>query len=112
MALGIKILPEVLRTIAFGGIDPNIYAGIGTAFANPIRIIHIINDTDVLLFFSWDGVHDHAALPSSAFILLDITSNKNDRGEALYIGVGTRIYVRGTPTTGSVYLSAYYSFDN
>jgi hypothetical protein len=108
--LGIKILPETLRTIAFGSISGT-YMGVGTAFLNPIRLIHITNTTDVLLTFSFDGINDHQVVPASSFVLLDITANATINGQGFFIAQGTRIYVKGSPTLGSVYLSAYYGYE-
>ena len=105
--LAIRLLPEPLRSLAFGSISGT-YTGIGSAFANPVRIFYLYNDTDVLLTFSFDGVNDHQVLASKAFLLLDVTSNMTLTGGALAIAQGTRIYVKGSPTTSSVYLSVYY----
>lgn len=105
--LAVRLLPETLRTLAFGAISGT-YAGIGTAFLNPIRLIYIVNTTDVLLTFSFDGVNAHFVIPSQAFLLLDVTSNMTLTGGALSISQGTRIYVEGAPTLGSVYLSVFY----
>jgi hypothetical protein len=109
MSLGIKILPEPLRTLEFDSISGT-YAPMG-AFSHPIRIIHITNTTDVLLTFSFNGVTNHFVVPSGSFILLDITANKTSRGEGFFIGEGTTIYVMGSPTLGAVYLASFYGYD-
>lgn len=103
----IRMVPELLRSLAFGSITGT-YAGIGTAFQDAIRIMHIFNDTDALLTFSIDGVHDYFVVPASSFILLDLTANATSIGGAAYIAAGTRIYVKGSPSMGSVYLSVWY----
>lgn len=105
--VSIRLYPEVLRTLAFGSISGT-YAGLGSAFLNPIRLIHITNTTDVLLTFSFDGVNDHFVVQSSGFILLDVTANSTIAGSSFHIAQGTRIYVKGAPTMGSVYLAAFY----
>lgn len=102
--------PEPLRTIAFGGITGT-YAGVGTALTNPGRIYWLQNDTDALLTFSWDGLTDHFVLPSGAFVLLDVTSNRTDTGGSLNIATGQRTYVKGAPTSGAVYLTSFYGFN-
>lgn len=106
-ALSVRLEFEPLRTIAFGDIS-GIYAGIGTAFSNPCRSLYIVNDTDVLLTFSDDGVNDHFVIPATSYILLDVGSNKTTLGGSLNIAQGTRIYVKGTPTMGNVYLTTMY----
>lgn len=106
--LAIRFYPETLRSLAFGSISGT-YAGIGTPFIHPIRVLVLINDTDTLLTYSFDGVNDHLVLPSHDQIVLDVTSNKSQVGGVLSIAAGTRIYVKGTAGAGSTYLSAFYS---
>jgi hypothetical protein len=103
----IRLYVEPLRSLAFGSISGT-YTGIGTGFLNPCRIYWLQNDTDVLLTFSWDGVTDHFVLPSGAFVLLDVTTNRTDIGRSLDIADGQRTYVMGSPTTGAVYLTSFY----
>lgn len=105
--LAIRLLAETLRTLAFGAIS-GVYAGIGTALLHPARLIYIVNQTDVLLTFSFDGVNDHFVIPANSYILIDITSNMTMTGGAFALAQGTRIYVKGAPTLGSVYLTVFY----
>lgn len=105
--LAVRLYPEVLRTLAFGAISGT-YAGIGTALLNPCKILYIVNTTDVLLTFSFDGVNDHFVIPSQAFLILDVTSNMALQGGALNIAANQRIYVKGAPGSGSVYLSSFF----
>ena len=105
--LAVRLYPEPLRTLAFGSISGT-YAGIGSALFNPSRILYIVNTTDVLLTFSFDGITDHFVIPASSYILIDVTSNMTLTGGALNIAQGERIYVKGSPTLGSVYLSTFF----
>lgn len=112
MALGIKLLPETVRTLPFGSIGAA-YMGIGTPFDNPIRIINFQNLTDTRLIFSFDGINDHFYLPKNGFLLLDVTANKSVE-HGFFVAVGTRIYVKedttaASPTAGLVTVSAWYS---
>ena len=102
-ALAIRLYTEVLRTLAFGGISGT-YAPLGTALANPARKLLFINDTDVLITFSDDGVNDKFVLPAGTMFVLDLTLDKG--GD--YVAQGTRYYVKGAPTVRSVYLSTWY----
>jgi len=111
MSLSIRLIPEPVRSLAFGSIGVA-YMGIGTAITKPVRIFHLQNLTDANLMFSFGGVDDHVAIPAGGYLLIDVTANKsNERG--FFIGEGERIYVKriGTPTTGSVYLSTFYGAD-
>jgi len=108
MSVAIRLIPETVRELAFGSIGVA-YAGIGTALDRPIRILFVQNLTDTLLMFSLDGVNDHFPLDTNGFLLLDVTANKTiDTG--CFIAEGTRIYVQEvvSPTTGSVYVSAFH----
>lgn len=101
-----RIKIENLRSLAFGSIGAN-YAAIGTAFTHPITKIHLYNGTDEILLFSDDGVNDKIILPSEGFILLDIAME----GEGSdYASKGDVWYVKqsGVPTSGSVYVAAFY----
>ena len=105
--LAVRLLAEPLRSLAFGAISGT-YAGIGTAFANPCRIMHITNTTDVVLTYSFDGINDHFVVSPNGFILLDVTTNHSTVGGSFTISQGQRIYVKGAPTLGSTYLSVFY----
>ena len=105
--LAVRLYPEVLRTLAFGSISGT-YAGIGTPLLNPSRILYVVNVTDVLLTISFDGINDHFVIPSQSYILIDVTSNTTITGASLAISQGQRIYAKGAPSLGSVYLSTFF----
>ena len=105
--LSVRLYPEVLKSLAFGGISGT-YAGIGAALANPARVVYLVNGTDVLLTFSFDGINDHFVIPADSYLLLDVTSNMTLPGGALAVAQGTRIYTKGAPTSGTVYLTTFY----
>lgn len=109
--LSIRVMPEISRSIAFGAIGVA-YAGIGSAFANPVHWYLLQNLTDKILMFSWDGINDHFPLPANGYVIMDVTANKTSMGGAFYIAQGTRFYVKeigaAAPTSGSVYLSVFY----
>ena len=106
-SLAVRLYPEPLRTLAFGSISGT-YAAIGSALLNPSRILYIVNTTDVLLTFSFDGVNDHFVIPSQSYILLDVTANTSIQGSFINIAQGQKIYVQGSPSSGSVYLSTFF----
>lgn len=110
-ALAIKLLPEAVRSLAFGSISAA-YMGIGIPLTNPSRIIMIQNFTDADLMVSFDGITDHLPVAASGFVLLDVTANKTVT-QGFYIAEGTRFYVKeiGTPTSGSIYVSSFYGID-
>ncbi len=110
MAAGIEIRAEEVDTLAFGSISAS-YTAIGDPFEHPIRILTIQNLTDATLMFSFDGVVDHIALPASGQVIFDATTNRVDNAQGFFFSVGSLMSVKriGTPTSGSVYVSAFYA---
>lgn len=116
--LAIRLKAEPVRTIAFGSIGAS-YTPVGSSasaakYLNPIRVYFIQNLTDKSLMFSWDGVNDHFPLDASAFLLIDVMSNRSDMGGACSIAQGDSTYVKEiggvAPTVGNVYLTVFYAF--
>ena len=105
----ISLYPETIRSLAFGSISGT-YAAVGTALANPSRILIIQNFTDQQMFFSFDGTNNHLTLPSGGQIVLDFTANKTVTGGAAYLREGLIVYVKqvSAPGSGSVYVSTFY----
>ncbi len=111
-ALAIKVLPEAVRSLAFGSISGT-YMGVGTPLTNPSRLVIFQNFTDGAMMVSFDGITDHVPVAANGFILLDITANKTV-SQGFYIAEGTRFYVKqiDAPTTGSFYISTFYGIDS
>ncbi len=107
-SLAVRAKFEPLRTLGAGSITSS-FVSIGIPLINPARQFHLYNQTDALLVFSTDGVHDHFVLPPSGFYLNDLTSNKT-QVHGLYLPTGGGMWVKrvGTPTTGSVYFSVMF----
>lgn len=106
---GIRVIPDALRSSAFGAIGAG-YTAIGAVFLNPIRIISFKNLTNQTLIFSYDGVTDHEILPSESGLVLDFTAN-SAYGAFPFIASGTTVFVKHNgvaPTAGEAAVSAYY----
>jgi hypothetical protein len=110
-SVAIRIVPEPLRSLVYSSLSGT-YMSIGTALANPSRILLVQNLTDAQVTFSFDGVNDNFTLPSEGFILLDLTANKTV-SQGAFVAEGTVIYAMtgGTPTMGSVYVTTFYGID-
>lgn len=109
MADSQRMVAEPIRSLASGSIVAG-YTAIGGTLDHKLRILHVQNLTDALLMFSFNGDDDHFVLPAQGFMLLDVTANEvGARG--LYISTETALFVKriGTPTTGTVYVSAFHS---
>jgi len=107
-ASGIQLRADPQRSIAFGSIGSS-YSAIGTQLDQPMRIVYIVNGTDALLQFSFTGNTDHFVIPAQSYILFDVSSDQA-LTQGFYISKGTTVYVKriGTPSSGTVYLSAFY----
>lgn len=111
LASSILVRFEPLRSVAFGGIS-GAYAGVGSPFANPVRLICIDNFTDVNIFVSFNGVDNHTVVAANGFKLLDYSSNKGEKGGLLEQSQGTRVYVKAetsNPSLGNVYVTVIYA---
>lgn len=102
---------ETLRSLPFSSISGT-YAGVGTPFLNPARVVKIFNLTDANLLISLNGIDDVDIVPSQTGQILDIGSNKSDQAGNFEEPAGDRIYVKqeSTPaTSGSVYVTVIYA---
>lgn len=98
---------DALRSLGFGSISGT-YAALGAAFAHPMRMVCIINNTNADLTFSFDTTNDNIFVPANGFRLLDVTTNREEAITYFVFATGTQFFVKGSPTSGSVYLEAYY----
>lgn len=105
--LSVKLYPDTLRSIDSASFTGS-YQAIGTALTQSTRIVKFTNNSNVLVLVSWDGTNNHEALPPGSFLLLDVSTNK-ENGNILEIPVGTQFFVSGSSGTGLVYLSTYYA---
>ena len=106
--LSVRLYPETIRSLAFGSISGS-FAAVGTALANPARIILFQNTCDTDMFISFDVVNSHLMVPTLGFVLLDVTSNASISLN-FTIAQGTRFYVKqvSAPSSGTVYISVFY----
>lgn len=108
MALGSRVSFEPLRDIAEGAIGAD-FVAVGTPLAHSSVILTITNTTDVFITVSFDGVTEHAGIPSDTIRTWNFSSNTNATSFQLLMAQGTTVYVRGAPTVGAVYVETCYS---
>ncbi len=109
MAYGRRVLFDVVREVAFGGIGAA-YAALGTPLTDNARQIKIVNTTDAEVYISFDGINDHLRFPTGSFDIWDFTTNKV-RDDGFFLPTGTVIYQRrvaGAPTSGALWISVVY----
>src|SRR6185369_1385282 len=92
-----------LRSLAAGSISVT-YATVGGAFTHAMRLFKIVNNTDGDLTVSFDGGNDNDFIPAGGFTLYDCTTNKTGSNSTFVFQNGTQVFVKGTPSTGSVYV--------
>jgi hypothetical protein len=107
MSLAIRAFFEPMKTLAFGSISGT-YAAVGSGLLHPARVLIFQNQTNATVTFSLDGINDHFPLLSNGYFVLDVSANKDASSYGLYFATGTVIYVKGTPGSGSVTVSAVY----
>jgi hypothetical protein len=107
-----RVAWEARRDIAFGDIDVT-YTPVGDPLINPVRMLKIVNDTDVAIDISDDGSTDKDIISAGSAFIYDFTSNTTPAtGSILALNKGTQIYVKGNPTSGSLYIVVIYASTN
>lgn len=108
MAYSQAFRADPVRELAFGSMGAS-YVAIGSGFDHPVRQVLVSNFTNATLMFSFDGIQDHFPLLTNSSIFIDIGSNRIDQS-GWFASIGTVIHVKniGTPSSGSVYVSAFY----
>jgi hypothetical protein len=110
MGFAVRVLPETLRSIdsaTFTGA----YQALGTALTHNAVLAKFVNNSNILITVSWNGVSDHDVIPAGSFALYDITANKPDSTPGFFIGKGTQFYVKAAAGVGLVYLTILYGVE-
>jgi len=84
------------------------YAALGNPLANPSYILKLVNNSNVLVTISIDGVTDIDVAPANSFWLYD--EDEGSQGQKA-LPEGTQIYVKsgtGAAGIGLVYLVSQY----
>ena len=105
---------DSLRSIAYSAITSS-YLAAGIPLGHAMRLLDFQNDTDALIYVSFDGINDNIALIPGSFRVYDVTSDQ-DGNESFRYQSGTQIYLKyvgSAPTnnpnfTNNVYITAFY----
>jgi len=100
---------DSLRSVIFSDITA-MYTELGISLGHPMRLLHFVNNTNALIYISFDGINDNLVLPPLTFLLWDLTTNK-DIDESFRYQKGTQLqlkYVGSAAISGSVYAMALY----
>lgn len=100
---------ETIRSTAFGSITGS-FVAVGTALANPSRVICFTNTTDADVFFSADGTNSQFIVPAASFKLIDVNANRRNNDYIFAYAAGTQFYVKysSAPSRGAVYIETIY----
>jgi hypothetical protein len=108
MAIQLDLRAKPLQTVAFGSISGTYTPFSSASFGSPIRIMIVQNLTNTILTYSFDGVVDHFVLPTLGQLIIDISSDEF-QGNGFIVSSSTIMYVKGSPGSGSTYVSAFYA---
>lgn len=112
-AQSIRLAAIPVQTVAFGDVTDS-FVAMGAAMPDPIRIIKINNTTNEDIYVSYDGSTEHDVVVAGSGMVIDITTNKSIE-QGMFLSLGTVVYIEyvsAAPTSGNVYLSAYYAANN
>lgn len=84
------------------------YQAIGSASTHPARIFKIVNNSNVDVTISTDGINDKDFLPASTFVLYDIGTNRGNSASEINLPP-TQFYAKSGAGTGSVYVVIMYA---
>lgn len=108
MAYTNQLVYEVLRSIDSSTFTGN-YMAVGTPLAHPAALIKFVNNSNVFVAISIDGVNAHDILPANSFALYDNTSNSSPQGSnGIFVPQGRQYYVKGSSGAGAIYLVVQY----
>lgn len=85
------------------------YQALGTPLLHPGTIVKLVNNSNVLVTISTNGINDHDIAPAGSFFLYDETANTPSNGDdAIFVPQGTQFFVKGAAGAGLVYLVVQY----
>lgn len=108
MAYTIRLAWETLRSVN-SATFASTYLPVGGPLLHPSYILKMVNNSNVLVTVSIDGVNDIDVCPPNSFWLYD-----EDEGNQEHVAMpqGTQIYVNGVAGVGLIYLVTQYRIQN
>lgn len=84
------------------------YQAVGIATTHEARIFKIVNDSNMGITLSLDGITDMDFIPPSTFVLYDLGTNRGNPTASLVLQRNTQFYVKGASGSGLVYAIVMY----
>ena len=106
-ALSTTIKYDALRSIDSATFTGS-YLSVGTPTVHGTRIFKIVNQSNVDVIVSLDGVVDMDIIPAKTFTLYDVGTNKSLPVPLLELAP-TQFFVKGSAGSGLVYIVCLYS---
>lgn len=101
-----RVTWETLRSIDSATFTGS-YQKLSTPLVNPSYICKLVNNSGALVTISIDGVNDIDIAPANSFWLYD-ESKAGIVSSLPALPAGTQFFVKGSASTGSVYLVSQY----
>lgn len=73
-----------------------------------VCILRIINNSNVVVVISYDGVTDNDFLPANSILQLDFQTNAVPNNNVALLSKGTRIYALGAVGVGFIVVTGYF----
>lgn len=110
MAQTNRIAWEVLRSLDSSTMSSSsTYYNVGTALLFPSYKLKLVNNSNVLVTVSIDGVHDYDVAPANSFFLYDETQAQINTSSSPAIPAGTQISCKAASAgVGLIYLVSQY----
>ncbi len=114
MAYTNRITWEVLRTLDSSTMSSSsTYYKVGTALLHPSYKLKMVNNSNVLVTVSIDGINDYDVCPANSFWLYDETQAQISTCSSPAIPQGTQISVKSAGAgAGLIYLVSQYLITN
>jgi hypothetical protein len=103
-----SVKPLLLSSLASASVTANYAAVNGAGFAHPPFLIRIINGSNMAITVSYNGIDDHEFVPANSVFQLPCQENAQPSAQVALFPKNTKVYVKGTAGTGTVYVSGYY----
>ncbi len=104
-----RIAWETLRSLDSATLAGS-YVAVGGPLLHPSYICKLVNNSNVLVTISIDGVTDIDVAPANSFWLYD--EGKGQQAYQIALPQGTQIYVKGAAGVGLIYLVTQYIITN
>jgi len=110
MAYTNRIQWETLRSLDSATLAGT-YVAVGGPLLHPAYILKMVNNSNVLVTVSIDGVTDIDVCPGNSFWLYD-EGKVNQSSAVPSVAEGTQVYVKGAAGVGLIYLVVQYIVTN